>query len=101
MNFIILLNKFGKKKNNPFFFVSLLISFPQFSQDYQEFNAIRLAELEKLYQNKLETMKNEFIKRHEQQEVSKTREVYLELDSVKKEHRVLIEQNQSLKTKLG
>jgi hypothetical protein len=73
-----------------------------FSQDYQEFNAIRLSELETLYQTKLETIRNEFLKHNEQQETtSKPREVRVAIDSTKKEHRSLIEQNQLLKDKLG
>lgn len=72
-----------------------------FSQDYQEFNAIHLSELEKLYQTKLETIKNEFLKRDEQQETPKPREVRVAINTTKKEHRSLIEQNQLLKDKLG
>ncbi len=72
-----------------------------FSQDYQEFNAIRLSELETLYQTKLETVRNEILKRDEQQETTKPREVRVEIDTTKKEHRSLIEQNQLLKDKLG
>jgi len=89
--------------SNSFFF-GLLNSrdFVLFSQDYQEFNAIRLAELETLYKTKLEKIQNEFIKRdQQQQEVQKPREVHVALDSTKKEHRSLIEQNQLLKDKLG
>jgi DeoR/GlpR family transcriptional regulator of sugar metabolism len=72
-----------------------------FSQDYQEFNTIRLAELETLYQTKLETIRNEFTKRDQQQDLPKPREIHVALDSTKKEHRTLIEQNQLLKDKLG
>jgi hypothetical protein len=72
-----------------------------FSQDYQEFNAIRLAELEILYKSKLETVRNEITKRDEKQELTKPRDVHVEIDTSKKEHRTLIEQNQLLKDKLG
>jgi hypothetical protein len=72
-----------------------------FSQDYQEFNAIRLAELETLYKTKLETIQNEFNKRDEQQDLPKSRDIHVALDSTKQEHRTLIEQNQLLKDKLG
>lgn len=103
MNFIILLNKFGKE----FFFCIfqiiffVVVVFFLFSQDYQEFNAIHLSELENLYKTKLETVRNEFIKRDKQQETPKPREICVELDSTKKEHRTLIEQNLVLKNNLG
>jgi len=72
-----------------------------FSKDYQEFNDISLAELETLYKTKLDTVRNEFTKREEQQEFSKAREVHKAIDSTKTEHRILIEQNQLLTDKLG
>ncbi len=72
-----------------------------FSKDYQEFNEISLAELETLYKTKLDTVRNEFTKREEQQEFSKAREVHAAIDSTKTEHRTLIEQNQLLTDKLG
>ncbi len=83
-------------------FLGFIIFRILFSQDYQEFNAIRLSELETLYQTKLETIRNEFLKHNEQQETPpKPREVRVAIDSIKKEHRSLIEQNQLLKDKLG
>jgi hypothetical protein len=90
MNFIISSNTFGLwfcfflKKTNFFFF----------SEDYQEFNTARLAELEILYKSKLDTIRNEFTKRDEQQDTPpKPREIRVILDSTKKEHRILIEQH--------
>ncbi|UJR09001.1 hypothetical protein I4U23_013251 [Adineta vaga] len=72
----------------------------QIRQDYQEFNRIRLSELEKLYHIKLDTIRNEFIKRQEQQEIVKPQEIHLTLESTKKEYQTLTEQNRLLKDKL-
>ena len=72
--------------------------------DYQEFNAVRLEELEVLYKSKLETIRREVRQRDEQEQEQKSKkptEVRQVLDSTKKEHQTLIEQNQSLKGKLG
>lgn len=70
--------------------------------DYQEFNAIRLEELEGAYKTKLETVRHEVRQRNEQeQQTKKPTEVRQVLDSTKKEHQTLIEQNRSLKGKLG
>ncbi|CAF4390200.1 unnamed protein product, partial [Rotaria sp. Silwood2] len=69
-------------------------------KDYQELNDIRLAELEKLYKTKLDTIRNEITKRDEQQELPKRDEIRIALDSTKQEYRTLMEQNQLLKDKL-
>ncbi|CAF0879005.1 unnamed protein product [Adineta steineri] len=73
----------------------------QIRQDYQEFHRISLDELEILYKTKLDTIQNELLKRQEQQQdLTKTYKVHTELDSTKKEHQTLIEENQLLKDKL-
>lgn len=74
------------------------------SDDYQEFNTGHLSELKKLYENKLETVQQDLLKRAEeekQQDTTKPHEVRQAIDSTKKEYRVLIEQNHLLKDKLG
>ncbi|CAF1164782.1 unnamed protein product [Rotaria sordida] len=73
----------------------------QIRKDYQELNDARLAELELLYKTKLNTIRNEITKHNEQkQELSKSDEIRIALDSTKQEYRTLIEQNQLLKNKL-
>ncbi|CAF4840509.1 unnamed protein product, partial [Rotaria socialis] len=69
------------------------------SKDYQELNDIRLSELEKSYKAKLDLVRNEISKREKQQETAKPQDIRIALDSIKQEHRTLIEQNQLLKEK--
>ncbi|CAF1233802.1 unnamed protein product [Adineta ricciae] len=72
----------------------------QIRQDYQEFNRIRLSELEKIYESKLDVIRQEFVKRQEQKHSVTSNETHLTLESTKKEYQTLIEQNQSLQDKL-
>ncbi|CAF3376048.1 unnamed protein product [Rotaria socialis] len=71
----------------------------QIRKDYQELNDIRLSELEKSYKAKLDLVRNEISKREKQQETAKPQDIRIALDSIKQEHRTLIEQNQLLKDK--
>lgn len=58
--------------------------------------------MKKLYENKLETVQQDLLKREEdKQDTTKPQEVRQAIDSTKKEHRTLIEQNHLLKDKLG
>lgn len=101
MNFKLFLNEFGsflrlinqQRKKRLIYFV--------FSEDYQEFNQIRLNELENFYKAKLDRIRRDQQRKQQEQPSTKPSDIRTIIDSTKKEHQTLVEQNHSLSHKFG
>ncbi|CAF0821875.1 unnamed protein product [Didymodactylos carnosus] len=102
------LEKFESDFNQEFNTKELQNVVEQIRHDYEDYNQIRIEELENLYKTRLNDIKEAFQKQEELKSISgydleksvRPKEFKIMLDTTKEQHRNLLEQNYVLKEKL-